>query len=199
MAVQQQQRRRHQPGCGQSPRQSDRSATAGAAAVVMAALALCGGLVEVSEAFLSPATGRLPLAAQTTSRATVAPVAASGSSSAAAGRRAGGICMSAGKTIEMYMPALSSTMEEGTIVQWLKEVGDKIEVGDPVMVVESDKADMDVESFEEGYLAAVLTEEGDSAKVGAAVALIVERYVRLSREAAMNRGHGGDISVELVV
>lgn len=43
------------------------------------------------------------------------------------------------------------------------------------MVVESDKADMDVESFEEGYLAAVLTEEGDSAKVGAAVALIVER------------------------
>lgn len=33
-----------------------------------------------------------------------------------------------GKTIEMYMPALSSTMEEGTIVQWLKEVGDKIEV-----------------------------------------------------------------------
>lgn len=34
-----------------------------------------------------------------------------------------------GKMIEMYMPALSSTMEEGTIVQWLKEVGDKIEVG----------------------------------------------------------------------
>lgn len=66
-------------------------------------------------------------------------------------------------------------MEEGTIVQWLKEVGDKIEVGDPVMVVESDKADMDVESFEEGYLAAVLTEEGSSAKVGAAVALIVQR------------------------
>ena len=34
-----------------------------------------------------------------------------------------------GKTIEMYMPALSSTMEEGTIVQWLKEGGDRIEVG----------------------------------------------------------------------
>lgn len=44
------------------------------------------------------------------------------------------------------------------------------------MVVESDKADMDVESFEEGYLASILTEEGSSAKVGAAVALIVERY-----------------------
>lgn len=95
MAVQQQQqRRRHRPGCGQSPRQSDRS-PATAAAVIVAALALCGGLVEVSEAFLSPATGRLPFAAQTTSRAAIAPVAARGSSSAAAGRRAGGICMSA--------------------------------------------------------------------------------------------------------
>ena len=46
-----------------------------------------------------------------------------------------------------------------------------------MMVVESDKADMDVESFEEGYLAAVLTDEGSSAKVGAAVALIVEKWV----------------------
>lgn len=55
--------------------------------------------------------------------------------------------------------------------------GPVMQVGDPVMVVESDKADMDVESFEEGYLAAVLTEEGASAKVGAAVALIVERWV----------------------
>ncbi|CAM9975281.1 unnamed protein product, partial [Discosporangium mesarthrocarpum] len=54
------------------------------------------------------------------------------------------------------MPALSSTMEEGKIVEWLKEVGDRVEVGDPLMVVESDKADMEVESFEEGYLAAVL-------------------------------------------
>lgn len=55
-------------------------------------------------------------------------------------------------------------------------------VGDPVMVVESDKADMDVESFEEGYLAAVLTEEGGSAKVGSPVALIVERYGGLRGE-----------------
>lgn len=43
------------------------------------------------------------------------------------------------------------------------------------MVVESDKADMEVESFEEGYLAKVLAAEGTSAKVGTAVALIVER------------------------
>ena len=47
------------------------------------------------------------------------------------------------------------------------------------MVVESDKADMEVESFEEGYLAKLLTEEGSSAKVGAAVALIVERWLKM--------------------
>ena len=56
---------------------------------------------------------------------------------------------------EIHMPALSSTMTEGKIVQWLKEVGDKVEPGDAIMVVESDKADMDVEAFEEGYIAQV--------------------------------------------
>ncbi len=54
------------------------------------------------------------------------------------------------------MPALSSTMTEGKIVEWLKNPGDKVERGESVLVVESDKADMDVESFQDGYLAAVL-------------------------------------------
>ena len=54
------------------------------------------------------------------------------------------------KAIEVAMPALSSTMKEGKIVAWSKNVGDKVEVGDVLMVVESDKADMDVEAFEEG-------------------------------------------------
>ena len=60
------------------------------------------------------------------------------------------------KTASIAMPALSSTMTEGKITSWMKEVGDFVEVGEAVMVVESDKADMDVESFEEGYLAAIL-------------------------------------------
>ena len=47
--------------------------------------------------------------------------------------------------VEVTMPALSSTMTEGKIVEWLKQPGEKIEVGDILMVVESDKADMDVE------------------------------------------------------
>ena len=72
----------------------------------------------------------------------------------------------------MTMPALSSTMTSGTIVSWLKNVGDKVEAGDPVMVVESDKADMEVESFDEGYVASILVDEGSEADVGAVVALL---------------------------
>ena len=49
---------------------------------------------------------------------------------------------------EIFMPALSSTMTEGKIVSWLKTEGDKITKGESVVVVESDKADMDVESCE---------------------------------------------------
>ena len=58
---------------------------------------------------------------------------------------------------EIGMPALSSTMTEGKVVSWLKEEGDKVEMGEAVLVVESDKADMDVESYDEGYLAAIIT------------------------------------------
>ena len=50
-------------------------------------------------------------------------------------------------THDIFMPALSSTMTEGKIVEWLKKPGDKVARGESVLVVESDKADMDVESF----------------------------------------------------
>ena len=58
-------------------------------------------------------------------------------------------------TTDIFMPALSSTMTEGKIVEWLKQPGDKVARGESVLVVESDKADMDVESFEAGFLGAV--------------------------------------------
>ena len=77
------------------------------------------------------------------------------------------------------MPALSSTMTEGKIVEWLKQPGDKVERGESVLVVESDKADMDVESFQEGYLAAVLMPAGSTAPVGETIGLIVETEARL--------------------
>ena len=68
------------------------------------------------------------------------------------------------------MPALSSTMKEGKVVSWLKAEGDPISAGEAIMVVESDKADMDVEAFDDGFLAAIITGEGDSGAVGAPVA-----------------------------
>jgi pyruvate dehydrogenase E2 component (dihydrolipoamide acetyltransferase) len=73
---------------------------------------------------------------------------------------------------EITMPALSSTMKEGRVVSWLKAEGDEIEAGEAIMVVESDKADMDVEAFEDGYLAKILVAAGEMAPVGQAVALM---------------------------
>ena len=75
---------------------------------------------------------------------------------------------------EVFMPALSSTMTEGKIVSWVKSPGDKVAKGETVLVVESDKADMDVESFSEGYLATILVPAGESAPVGATIGLIAE-------------------------
>ncbi|MBE9223421.1 2-oxo acid dehydrogenase subunit E2 [Cyanobacterium stanieri LEGE 03274] len=75
---------------------------------------------------------------------------------------------------DIFMPALSSTMTEGKIVSWEKAPGDKIEKGETVVVVESDKADMDVESFYSGYLATILVDAGEEAPVGAAIAYIAE-------------------------
>ncbi|EKU98457.1 pyruvate/2-oxoglutarate dehydrogenase complex, dihydrolipoamide acyltransferase component [Leptolyngbya sp. PCC 7375] len=75
---------------------------------------------------------------------------------------------------EVFMPALSSTMTEGKIVSWTKSPGDKVEKGETVVIVESDKADMDVESFYEGYLATIVVEAGGVAPVGSAIALLAE-------------------------
>ena len=78
------------------------------------------------------------------------------------------------------MPALSSTMTEGKIVEWLKQPGDKVGRGESVLVVESDKADMDVESFQDGYLAAVLMPAGSTAPVGETIGLIVESEAEIA-------------------
>jgi pyruvate dehydrogenase E2 component (dihydrolipoamide acetyltransferase) len=93
-------------------------------------------------------------------------------------------------THDIFMPALSSTMTEGKIVEWLKNPGDKVGRGESVLVVESDKADMDVESFNEGYLAAVLMPAGSTAPVGETIGLIVETEAELA-EAQANAPAGG--------
>ncbi len=88
---------------------------------------------------------------------------------------------------EIFMPALSSTMTEGKIVEWLKNPGDKVERGESVLVVESDKADMDVESFQDGYLAAVLMPAGSTAPVGETIGIIVESENEIASVQAENK------------
>ena len=85
------------------------------------------------------------------------------------------------------MPALSSTMTEGKIVEWLKNPGDKVERGESVLVVESDKADMDVESFQDGFLAAVLMPAGSTAPVGETIGIIVESENEIAGVQAENQ------------
>jgi pyruvate dehydrogenase E2 component (dihydrolipoamide acetyltransferase) len=82
---------------------------------------------------------------------------------------------------ELSMPALSSTMETGKIVTWLKNPGDRVEKGENILVVESDKADMDVESFHSGILASILVPAGASAPVGAPIALIAESEAEVAQ------------------
>ena len=72
------------------------------------------------------------------------------------------------------MPRLSDTMEEGTVAAWLKKVGDKIEEGDILAEIETDKATMEFESFNEGFLLHIGIQEGGTAKVDTLLAIIGE-------------------------
>ena len=92
------------------------------------------------------------------------------------------------KTASIAMPALSSTMTEGKISEWLVGVGDKVSSGDMVLVVESDKADMDVETYEEGFIAKILVGEGEVAPVGAPVAILCEKAEDIDAAAAQGAG-----------
>ena len=72
------------------------------------------------------------------------------------------------------MPRLSDTMTEGVVAQWLKKVGDKIEEGDILAEIETDKATMEFESFNEGFLLHIGLQEGETAPVDALLAIIGE-------------------------
>ncbi|GGZ79559.1 pyruvate dehydrogenase complex dihydrolipoamide acetyltransferase [Algibacter mikhailovii] len=74
--------------------------------------------------------------------------------------------------IVVNMPRLSDTMEEGTVAAWLKKVGDKIEEGDILAEIETDKATMEFESFNEGTLLHIGVQEGETTKVDELLAII---------------------------
>jgi pyruvate dehydrogenase E2 component (dihydrolipoamide acetyltransferase) len=77
-------------------------------------------------------------------------------------------------SINIEMPKLSDTMTEGTLVRWLKKVGDKVAVGDVLAEVETDKATMEMEAFDEGVLSKVLVDEGQVVKVGEPLGILTQ-------------------------
>src|SRR5438046_9493338 len=76
-------------------------------------------------------------------------------------------------SIELKMPALSPTMEEGTLAKWLVKEGDEVKSGDILAEIETDKATMEFEAVDEGKIARILVPEGtDGVKVGAPIAIM---------------------------
>jgi pyruvate/2-oxoglutarate dehydrogenase complex dihydrolipoamide acyltransferase (E2) component len=82
---------------------------------------------------------------------------------------------------EILMPALSPTMEEGTLAKWLVKEGDSVKPGDVLAEIETDKATMEVEAIDEGQIAKILVEEGSEG-------------VKVNTPIAMLAGDGEDVS-----
>lgn len=75
--------------------------------------------------------------------------------------------------ITIEMPKLSDTMTEGTLVRWIKKVGDTIAVGDVLAEVETDKATMEMEAFDDGVLTEIYVKDGEKVQIGQKLALLV--------------------------
>ena len=67
--------------------------------------------------------------------------------------------------IAIEMPKLSDTMTEGTLVKWIKKVGDTVAVGDVLAEVETDKATMEMEAFDEGILSEIYVKDGEKVEI----------------------------------
>ena len=73
------------------------------------------------------------------------------------------------------MPKLADTMTEGTLVKWRKKIGDKVSMGDVVADVETDKATMEMESFDDGILHEFLVKEGEKVAIGSKLAVLLSK------------------------
>ena len=93
--------------------------------------------------------------------------------------------------IEIKMPALSPTMEEGTLAKWLVKEGDTVKSGDIMAEIETDKATMEFEAVDEGVIAKIIVAEGtDNVKVGTAIALLAEEGEDVASAAASGSRSG---------
>ena len=87
-------------------------------------------------------------------------------------------------SIEIRMPKLSDTMEEGTLLRWYKRVGDVVRKGEVIAEVETDKADMELEAEASGVVKEIRVPEGESAAVGAVLAILEEAEASVSQTTA---------------
>ncbi len=75
-------------------------------------------------------------------------------------------------SVNIEMPKLSDTMTEGTLIKWHKKVGDTVEIGDILAEVETDKATMEMEAFDEGVITEIMIQEGERAPIGSILAVL---------------------------
>jgi len=77
-------------------------------------------------------------------------------------------------SFKVVMPKLSDAMQEGRILQWLKQEGDRVEGGDPIASIETDKAEIEMEAFGSGVLRKIVVPAGQSAPVGSLIGVIAD-------------------------
>jgi pyruvate dehydrogenase E2 component (dihydrolipoamide acetyltransferase) len=77
--------------------------------------------------------------------------------------------------VNVVLPRLTETMEEGTLTVWHKKIGDYVNKREHLFDVETDKTTMEVESVDSGYLCEILVSEGTVAPVGAVIAVLAEK------------------------
>ena len=83
--------------------------------------------------------------------------------------------------VEVVMPQMGESVMEGTVIEWSKTVGDRIEVDETLLEIATDKVDSEVPSPETGVLIDILVEEGDTIEVGKAIAIIETDAMRLNQ------------------
>lgn len=138
---------------------------------------LTGAPAEVTKAEVTKAEATIPA---------VAPVAAVAEVKASAGA----VVTSSIPAVVVTMPKMSDTMQEGTISAWLKKVGDGVKSGEIIAEVETDKATMELESYEDGVLLYIGVEAGGSVPVDGVIAVIGEKGADFQSLLGAHRGGG---------
>ena len=100
-------------------------------------------------------------------------------------------------TSEILMPALSPTMEEGTLAKWLVKEGDSVSAGDILAEIETDKATMEFEAVDEGTIGKILVSEGsEGIKVNSPIAVLIEDGEKISEKEILEASHQDVLSAD---